>query len=151
MFIFGIFLNIFLHSQDLKKEFNEEKSRLVKERDGLKKDLSKATEEFGQKRENSEREIDALKQKLARNNDGIESANADIRSLNAAKEKLEDDYHSMKLKCEEKEDRLTKMSDELEKLKLVHSASIKDSQIDTKVRIERVTKELNDKWAAILK
>ena len=43
------------------------------------------------------------------------------------------------------------MTKQLEHAKFLHETTSKDSQLELKVRIEKLTKELNGKWADTLK
>lgn len=134
-----------------KRDFNVETQKLIKERDRLHKDFNKLTKELNEKTKEFEAEIDKLNKDLSENKNELKMTRENVYELTEDKKSLLIELDQLKQSFSKEKNELNRLKEDYEKLSLIHEASTKDSQIDTKVKLEKLSKELNEKWSITLK
>lgn len=92
-----------------------------------------------------------LKKSLSKNEKELIEANSIIEKLTSLKEQLEIELKNIKQEYDVEHKKAVHLEQEFEKLTLIHEASTKDAEIDTKVKLEKLSQELNNKWNDTLK
>jgi hypothetical protein len=69
------------------------------------------------------------------------------RELNETKKAIENDLSFNKQENVKHKAEIGRLVEELEQMRILHETSEKDSQLDLKIKLDKLTKELNAKWA----
>ena len=70
----------------------------------------------------------------------------DNKTLNKLKNKLEAERLMSESTLQKQRESIEKLTSELEQLRFLHETTSKDSQLELKVKLEMLNKELNGKW-----
>lgn len=137
--------------RNLNREFNTESQKVSRDRDRLQNELNKLLEELKLKTSSYDSEVKSLKKTIAKNEIELTEASSNIEKLTNSRDKLEIEAKTTKSAFESEQKKRVYFEEECEKLNLLLEASAKDSEMDTKVKLEKLSRELNAKWSENLK
>ncbi len=103
------------------------------------------------KSDSYEKEVKSLKKSLSKNEIELNDANANVNSLTRKKDGLEIELKSSREAYEIENKKRVYFEEEFEKLNLLLEESSKDAELNTKVKLEKLSQELNQKWSETLR
>ena len=124
---------------------------MSKDRERLQSELNKVLDELKHKTSNYDTEIKSLKKTIAKNESDLKDANSSIEKLTVKSEALEKEAKTSKQAFEDENKKRLHFEEEYEKLNLLLEASAKDAELHTKVKLEKLSQDLNHKWNETLK
>ena len=137
--------------RDLSKDFNAENLKLLAERNELRVELSKTLDELKAKTREHETDTSALGQRLALVQRQLVDALASSRTLGEERQAWQGEALAGRSTIGQQAAQIATLQAELDELRMLHDASSKDSQLELKVKMERLSKELNAKWSDTVK
>jgi hypothetical protein len=137
--------------RDLNQNFNSENQKLMIENNETKAMLDKALDEHKSKTKFYEAELKQYRAELESTKASLDhnlSQNIDLSNTRA---KLEFENGQIKELASSQKLKLDELTDEFERFKTLHTSTLNDSQLELKVRLEKLTQDLNARWADTLK
>jgi predicted nucleic acid-binding Zn-ribbon protein len=135
----------------LSKNYNSEVGKLLSERNEFKAQLDALGDEHKTSMRRNEQEIKALNEKLSKALKDLAEINTAFKGLNEAKSKLEIDFDLVSQKSERQRVEINDLTSQLEQLRNLFESSSKESKLDLKVKLDVLNRDLDAKWAEILR
>ncbi len=133
--------------KNLTHEFNSENHKLLSECNELRSQLDTLTTELKEATRKYEIETKNLKESLSKTRADLDLSTKSNRELNETKKAIENDLSFNKQENVKHKAEIGRLVEELEQMRILHETSEKDSQLDLKIKLDKLTKELNAKWA----
>ena len=108
-------------------------------------------DELKSKTKKYDAEIQSLSDLLSTAQKDLSQAKNLNTSLDELNQKLDKDFNKLKQTSDKQFKEIEELTKELEHMKFLHETTSKDSQLELKVKLEKLTKELNAKWTDTLK
>lgn len=108
-------------------------------------------DELKLKTKNYETELKSLSETLTKTRVDLDETKGLNKDLNEFKAKMETDYGSLKKVSDKQVIRIGELESELESARVLYESTSKDSQLELKVRLEKLSKDLNSKWQETLR
>lgn len=108
-------------------------------------------DELKLKTKNYETELKSLSETLIKTRVDLDETKGLNKDLNEFKVKMENDYGCLKNVSDKQVIRIDELERELESSRILYESTSKDSQLELKVRLEKLNKELNSKWQETLR
>ncbi len=113
--------------------------------------MNKLLEELKLKTSSYDSAVKSLKKTISKNEIELTEASSNIEKLTNSRDTFEIEAKATKSAFESEQKKRVYFEEECEKLSLLLEASAKDSEMDTKVKLEKLSRELNAKWSENLK
>ena len=140
-----------IFTKDLNKNFTSENQKLVAERNELRGKLDRLMDELKTKSKAHESETSSLQENLSRIQNELKEFTLKNQELNEYKKKAEKELLTLRDEWSQQKELIEKLSAELENLRLSSEGTLKDAQLELKVKLEKLSNELNAKWSETLK
>ena len=137
-------------SKDLTRDFNAENQKLMTENNEAKVQLDKVLDEYKQKTKFYENELKLLTKNYEDTSLKLNEQMTFNQELTEHKSKLEREASAFKSLSEQQTLKISGLNEELEKSKFLYESTLNESQIELKVKLDQINKELNSKWSNIL-
>lgn len=133
------------------KNFNAENQKLLNENTDLKLKYEKLLEDFKLKTKNLEENYQILQDKFDQLKIELNENLALNNKLNLNKNKLECELNTANDLSKRRKTRIDELEKELENLRFVFESTTKDNNLEYRIQIEKLNKELNEKWEETLR
>lgn len=133
------------------KDFNGENSKLINERNELRTKLDSVLDEYKSKTKLLEDDLKNLQELYEKTKISLNENLKLNNELTHSKAKLTSENSSLQNLTGEQKIRILDLEKELEQLRLLFETSSKDSQLELKIRMDKLSKELNAKWSEVLR
>jgi chromosome segregation ATPase len=137
--------------RDLNHNFNSENQKLMIENNETKAQLDKALDEHKSKMKHYEAELKQYRAELESTKASLDHNLSQNVELSNVRAKLEFENTQMKELASSQKTKIDELTDEVENFKTLHASTLNDSQLELKVRLEKLNQELNARWAETLK
>ncbi len=137
--------------KDLNRDFNSANQKLLTERNELRAQLDKLMDEFKSKTKKYESEIKSFTESIGTNEASLDKLKKENNELNTLNLTLQTDYNQIKEKSKEQHLKIDQLQTEIDQLRFLLESTSKESQLELKVKLEIMNKELNAKWSDTLR
>jgi DNA repair exonuclease SbcCD ATPase subunit len=137
--------------RDLTHNFNTENQKLMTENNETKAALDKVLDEYKAKTKYYESELKQYRAELESTRSNLGDNVSQNLGLSEAKARLEVENKSVKELAAKQKSQLDELIEEFDKFKMLHASTLNDSQLELKVRLEKLSNELNAKWSDTLR
>ncbi|XP_064630713.1 protein FAM184A-like [Lineus longissimus] len=137
--------------QELESKLESETARLTKERDDIRAEYEKTKTDLTSQLEAAKAEIKRLEALIKESRDGLGSASTKVSALNEASAKLQKELEATKSDLLSSQKSSKNLQGELDKLQGIHDTSLKDHKVELETRLDKLTKELEEKWTDTLR
>jgi hypothetical protein len=103
-------------------------------------ELKEATKKY-------ESETKNLKESLSKTRADLDMSTKSNQELSQVKKAIENELALNKQENIEHKAETARLEQELEQMRILHETSEKDSQLDLKIKLDKLTKDLNAKWS----
>ena len=124
---------------------------LMNENTDIKSQLDKVLDEYKQKTKFYETELKQFRTDLESTKNDLDQSLDQNQSLAQLRVKLEMENEQVKELATNQKLRIDELSEELEKLSVQHHNTLNDSQLELKVKLEKLNKELRAQWTETLR
>lgn len=135
----------------MNKDFTSENQKLTVERNDLRSKLDKLIDELKQKTKKYDTELSALSESLSKSQAEATQLAELNKELNEQKSRADDELAVLRETTTRQVKTIDELSAELDSLRVLSESTMKDSQLELKVKLENLSKELNAKWSETLK
>jgi hypothetical protein len=94
-----------------------------------------------------ESETKNLKESLSKTRADLDMSTKSNQELSQVKKAIENELALNKQENTEHKAEIARLEQELEQMRILHETSEKDSQLDLKIKLDKLTKDLNAKWS----
>ena len=108
-------------------------------------------DDFKLKTKKYETEINSLTETLSVNETSLDKLTKENNELNTLNLTLKTDYNLVKEKSKEQHLKIDQLQKEIDQLRFLLESTSKESQLELKVKLEIMNKELNAKWSDTLR
>jgi hypothetical protein len=136
---------------NLNKTFKAENQKLLHEKNELKEQLDRIYNEFKNKSGNYEADLKKTLDLLEKAESSVNDLTNRNQQLLQLKDQFEKECTQAHQISHQQVAQIGHLTNELEQLKFLHESTTKDSQLELKVKLEMLNKDLNSRWQEKLK
>ncbi|KAK9411539.1 hypothetical protein NXF25_002714 [Crotalus adamanteus] len=136
---------------ELEQQFEKEKQRFEDEKNQLRQQLASLREELTTKLTSSNQEVEHLQDVLKKSEQGLNTAEGQISSLQETQEILQKELELTQTKLRETTDSLYNVEGELNQERQHHEAMIVTMREEEKLKLDRMAHDLEIKWTENLR